>query len=563
MNNIEYIAPPQITLTEEQQKVYDELIKFVKSDKEKQIMLVSAAGTGKTSLVSKFINDLTKNKICRRIAVCSPTHKALNILKNKLFSMNDNPTLSQNVDVMTIHRLLNYQKNIDSSGEVYYGKGGGSEPNLSIYDLILIDEVSMLATSIINDIENELNKDKNKKLKILLCGDNGQLNPVGEPISLIFTKKIRTLTLEKIIRTKSHNIMQLSNAHRKWIMSNNDKDMPCLADYEDERIILHSSENVTKWLDKFVNLLKTQGKDKNGKDGKDIPSPDNLENNIILTWTNKKCNKYNDYVRKKMFNKKQLDKYELGEILIFNDFHRILMNKANDKGENKCEDINLEEAIPGQKLVSFYTSEQIKLTGIKQDKFQFERIKNLKSTDLPVEIADKFVKILSGINKTLCNTTLDVYYMEVQKMSELKNEQVPTYKLLSIHHNSEVDYNKLKEYFEEQMVKLKNSCHKMVDELKTPKNTDNSSFNMVKLEYINIIDKKINRIWKDWQAQVIDRFAQLNYGYAITVHKSQGSTFMNVFIDIMDIFENHNQPERLKCLYTAITRSSHSLELLI
>ena len=48
---------------------------------------------------------------------------------------------------------------------------------------------------------------------------------------------------------------------------------------------------------------------------------------------------------------------------------------------------------------------------------------------------------------------------------------------------------------------------------------------------INIIDKKINRIWKDWQGNVIDRFAQLNYGYSITVHKSQGSTFKNVFID--------------------------------
>ena len=113
------------------------------------------------------------------------------------------------------------------------------------------------------------------------------------------------------------------------------------------------------------------------------------------------------------------------------------------------------------------------------------------------------------------------------------------------------------------MIKLKNSCYKMVEELKTPKNTDNSTFNMTKADYLGVIEKKINRIWKDWQSQVIDRFAQLNYGYSITVHKSQGSTFMNVFIDIQDIFENKNQSERLKCLYTAITRSSHSLELLV
>ena len=274
-------------------------------------------------------------------------------------------------------------------------------------------------------------------------------------------------------------------------------------------------------------------------------------NDIILTWTNKKCNKYNDYVRQKMFNKKQLAKYELGEILIFNDFHRTL-TKISPKDLKDKEETEVE-----QKLVSFYTSEQIKLVGIKEDKFRFEKIKNLKSVDLPEEIATKFVKVITAINKILTTTTLDVYYMEVQKLSELKKKgETSTYDILTIHHNSEVNYNKLKEYFEAEMVKLKNSCYKMIEELK--KATD-----MIKLEYLNIVEKKINRIWKDWQTNVMDRFAQLNYGYAITVHKSQGSTFKNVFIDIMDIFENRNQKERLKCLYTAITRSSNSLELLV
>ena len=551
MNNTEFISSQSITLTSEQQKIYDNLINFVKSDKEKQIMLVSAAGTGKTTLVSKIINDLIKNKLCRRIVVCSPTHKALNILKNKLFSTNDNPTISQNIDVMTIHRLLNYQKNIDSSGEVYYGKVGGTEPNLSIYNMIVIDETSMLSTAIINDIENEINKDKNKMVKVLFCGDNAQLNPVGEQVSSIFTKKIKTLTLEKIIRTKSQNIMQLSNAHRKWIASNNDKDIPCLADYEDEQIILHSSETVSKWLDKFINILKTP------QINKEKSTIDSMENNIILTWTNKKCKEYNDYVREKMFNKKQLDKYEIGEILIFNDFHRIQMKISKDEIN-----INNEETNEEQKIITFYTSEQIKVLDIKQDKFKFEKIKNLKSTDLPEEIANKFIKNISSINKILTSTIFNVYYMQVQKLSEL-DKAITTYPILSIHHNSEADYNKLKEYFEEQISKLKTSCHKMVENLKVPKKTELQRFNMIKLEYLNIIEKKINRIWKDWQENVIDRFAQLNYGYCITVHKSQGSTFKNVFIDIMDIFKNFNQMERLKCLYTAITRSSHSLELLI
>ena len=547
MNNIEYIAPPQITLTEEQQKIYDELIKFIKSDKEQQLILSSSAGTGKTTLVTKIINDSLKNKLCNRIVIATPTHKSLSLAKSKLFSTSSTSTISNNIDIMTIHRLLNYQKSIDSSGEVYYGKNG-ADTNWSIYQLVLIDECSMLSMQIIDDIETELKKPKNSKLKVIYSGDFAQLPPVNEQFPKIFTKKIKTLTLEKIIRTNSQSIMQLSNAHRKWIASNKDEDMPYLSDYVSKNINLHSQKSLDKWLDKFIKYIKEGGTSKD--------ETDNMNNNIILTWTNKKCNKYNDYVRHKMFNKQVLDKYEIGEILIFSDFHRVLLRSVKDE-EDK------EGTTETNKIISFYTSEQIKLHGIKQDKLQFERIKNLKSVDLPEDISTKFIKTITSINKILTETTLNVYYMDIQKLSELKDKDAPVYKVLCIHQNSETDYNKLKDYFEEQMIKLKNSCYKMVDELKTPKNTDTSSFNMTKADYLGVIEKKINRIWKDWQSQVIDRFAQLNYGYAITVHKSQGSTFMNVFIDIQDIFENKNQPERLKCLYTAITRSSHSLELLI
>ena len=77
------------------------------------------------------------------------------------------------------------------------------------------------------------------------------------------------------------------------------------------------------------------------------------------------------------------------------------------------------------------------------------------------------------------------------------------------------------------------------------------------------VEKKINKLISIWHTTVIDIFAQLNYGYCITVHKSQGSTFSNVFIDISDILDNKNTVETTKCLYTGITRSSNTLNLLI
>ena len=35
---------------------------------------------------------------------------------------------------------------------------------------------------------------------------------------------------------------------------------------------------------------------------------------------------------------------------------------------------------------------------------------------------------------------------------------------------------------------------------------------------------------------MIDKFADISYGYCITTHKSQGSTFSNIYVDIIILF---------------------------
>ena len=49
----------------------------------------------------------------------------------------------------------------------------------------------------------------------------------------------------------------------------------------------------------------------------------------------------------------------------------------------------------------------------------------------------------------------------------------------------------------------------------------------------------------------------VGYAYALTVHKSQGSTFKDVFIDIENISTNRKPAERNRLQYTALTRASH------
>lgn len=54
-------------------------------------------------------------------------------------------------------------------------------------------------------------------------------------------------------------------------------------------------------------------------------------------------------------------------------------------------------------------------------------------------------------------------------------------------------------------------------------------------------------------------FAKIKYNYAITAHKSQGSTYTNCIVLVDDVYKNSYLLERNKILYTAITRASKRL----
>lgn len=68
------------------------------------------------------------------------------------------------------------------------------------------------------------------------------------------------------------------------------------------------------------------------------------------------------------------------------------------------------------------------------------------------------------------------------------------------------------------------------------------------------------RRWKAyWEMK--DAFHSLRYAYAITAHRSQGSTYNTVFVDYKDILINQNRNEAMRCLYVACTRPSKRLFL--
>jgi exodeoxyribonuclease-5 len=83
--------------------------------------------------------------------------------------------------------------------------------------------------------------------------------------------------------------------------------------------------------------------------------------------------------------------------------------------------------------------------------------------------------------------------------------------------------------------------------------------NLLKLKAIE--KKGRDRSWLDYY-DFLRNFADVNFGYCTTAHKSQGSTYNTTFVIEDDIFENYNIVERNRILYTSYTRASKKVYVL-
>lgn len=90
-----------------------------------------------------------------------------------------------------------------------------------------------------------------------------------------------------------------------------------------------------------------------------------------------------------------------------------------------------------------------------------------------------------------------------------------------------------------------------------------SLFNVLasKLKKIAIEKRGKEKTWIKYY-DFLRRFADVSYAYAITAHKSQGSTYTTAFVLEDDIDVNQNVVERNRIKYTAYTRSSKKLYVL-
>lgn len=549
------------SFTEDQVNAINLIIKFLVNPDKRIFGLWGYAGTGKTTTISEIIGFLIKNNLAKKIALTAPTNKAVNIIKNKFKSyletlynnnFDDIISLLEKKDFMinfiTIHRLLNYKNDLNSSGERVFVSS--NETNIKDYEIIIIDETSMISQNIMLDILSNLN---NINTKIIFCGDPCQLPPVNEDNNIIFDNSIintikkesvkyniqreldnlKTYTLKKVMRNNIDNVINFCYEIRQWI--NKEIKFPILKKYNGKNIYLYNKSNNKKPEDKVNTdwfkeaIVKFKQMEQN-----------NLSN-VILAWTNRQTMIYNTKMRIELLqneSKKDLSKYEVGDILMLNDFYNF------EEKKNKEKDI--------VNNTRFYTSEQIKIVNIDKiskcmPDFSTEISKNLEKAKYMNHILPKLNKLILSLNNET-DRKYRVLKLEVLKLLDNKvlNYSPETYYMYVID--------------PQDVGKLELDKDKGFNLISKFRKTILKDFS----EHQTVIDKYlIKNLWRQYNKIFIDHIANISIATSISCHKSQASTYYNVFVDADDILNNPREDEAKRCLYTAFTRASNEIHILI
>lgn len=492
-----------------QSMTVNKIHEFIEQHNEKCFYLIGYAGTGKTYLVSNTLINLLVNDMVDHVYICAPSHQALFQIKSEveISAVNNNFIINTGDDkpkitFMTIQKLLGFKPVIMSDNGVKVFKAKSETKYLKKIDriLIVIDECSMVSSDMTNEIVKYVNM---YPVKILFMGDDMQLPPVGESKSLVFKNITRGYRfhslLDQIMRTKSVEIVQACSIIRNW----------------------NKKDNLIKMLDivhtngiknKSFRLFHKKDNIVSSKWFKNFVSHmDNNGSPIILSWRNATSNNYNSYIRRYLHKTSNLNSYLIGDRMIFNNYY-----------------ISPHDNTP------FYTSDIIQIVSITNEEHQlYDWTKLLIPT--PKCVADKSLNaMLKKMNTINHKFVIDI--LEVKKKHSDTNIDNAVYRIHTISRQNLDDYNNTLKIIKDHIIHY----HKTYN---------NSAI--------------INKLWDIYHNNMIDKYADITYGYAITTHKSQGSTFEYVYVDVSDIYDNPNFDEMHKALYTAAARASLQLSLLI
>ena len=216
-------------LSKEQTEAKNSILDWYHSPRRSSYLTLGGyAGTGKSSLISE-VRKLLPPRL--KVAFCAFTGKAASVLKSKLMAVN---AISINDYIGTIHGLC-YRVRTDPETQMNVFE---KKPFID-YDLIVIDEASMVNSDLFNDL-------REYRIPMLFVGDHGQLPPISTDNFNLMEDPM--LKLEEVHRFGDNSsLLDLS------VMARNGDDIP-FKQFDEKVVKTHESDPMVN--DFILNRLK-------------------------------------------------------------------------------------------------------------------------------------------------------------------------------------------------------------------------------------------------------------------------------------------------------------------
>lgn len=290
-------------INDEQRKAISELRNFlVKGNPNEWFVLEGKAGTGKTTIMTKVLEDFIGKK---RVEICALSHKAKKVLWDKL--VGNMVSIPAGLSSHSIAGLLGMTLNMETGAftKAYSKK----KPPIRWADIIVVDEGSMVNEEALIHIMDA----KKPKAKVIFVGDIGQLPPIreandpanGTP-SPIFLSENKVKLLNRVRQTEDSHILPYSDYYwENSVMNNGEEEDPVPLEARKNEEQLEFSKDIEKVLTDNKQLFL---------DGIQEKNPDLIK---VIVYRNKTKKTINWFIRQLIFDKPE--EYELGDSLMFND----------------------------------------------------------------------------------------------------------------------------------------------------------------------------------------------------------------------------------------------------
>ena len=532
-----------LVLTEDQNTALNEIKVFLDNDAVTHT-LVGHAGSGKTTLTKEVVKYVINKSMC--VIGVAPTHKARKVLD---MILNDSICSFVNVDTMTVSKLLSKTRSHGYLGTKNFASEGINSSHFR-FDLIIADECSMIQD---RDVSQMIAMAKKTETKILFVGDSAQIpNPAQSYIT----------NTDDTISKKDSSSFDQPQSKLITIMRQTDNNP-----------ILQYAVKLRDTNNKEIEQHETSVIDGHGiaftrdpavflEDIKNTFTNHKLEELKIICYTNNRVSKYNKYVRKTLG---RTDLIETGDILMGYNNVGFPMRKIENGQDYKV--VSVKHSV-SHGILEFPTLDGYKTAiqeitrsklGAKYNIF----IPNV-SSEQNVGFMSRLATLAEKINRI--GSTKDDFKRYIRyKDKAVFMENI--YKINGVFRSE----SQMKEMYPVLFQSTDTFIVVLNGKMKIREKISQELKDKVTDIDANILTNRIkdNKSLSD-KERLVDKYQiiekDMDYGYAITSHKSQGSTYHTVFVDERDFdrmkkrwnyrykkYENVNK-EKSQLKYVAYTR---------